>query len=210
MTLAPLTSAVNYVPLVAGQPVWMVPTEAKSFEVDQQAGLASGFDVAPMGDDGDPDLASASFSSAGIGYACGAAPSVSYAPRGGEITAGPWTAYPAECGPYPSGSQFTLAQDTMTVVAKSFAQAISSPTGDLWQPASLGSTATFTPVVVNPGQSVTVPVTIDPVFVNNTTTFQGHLYIDTFDSAVAPNYQPGAGEAIALPYEYTVDGTTAG
>ena len=209
ISLATLTSTENYVPLVAGEPAWIVPTETRSFEVDQSAGVPSTFDVAPMGDNGDPDLAASTFGSGGVGNnSCGEAPSVTYAPAGGEITPGPWVAYPAQCGPYGSSEQFTVATDTMTVVAKGFDQAITSPTGDLWQPASLGSTAPFTPVVVNPGQSVTIPVTIDPQWVHNTTTFEGHLYIDTFDSAVAPNYQLGAGEAIALPYEYTVDGTT--
>jgi hypothetical protein len=209
MTLVPLTSAENYVPLFAGEPEWMVPTETRSFEVDQQAGAASTFDIDPQNGNGDPDLAASTFGSGGVGdNSCGVSPSVSYAPPGGEITAGPWTAYPAQCGPYGNGEALAVATDTMTIVAKSFDTAITSPTGDLWPVASLASTASFTPVAVNPGQSVTIPVTIDPQWVHNTTTFGGHLYIDTFDSAVAPNYQLGAGEAVALPYEYTVDGTT--
>jgi hypothetical protein len=208
MSLATLSSAENYVPLSGEGPLWLVPTETKSLQIDQQSGLATEFDTEPI--PGDPDLAASGFSSSGIGNSCGVATSVSYAPAGGAVTPGLWEAFPSECGPYPSAAEYTVANDTMTVLTKGFDQNITSPTGDLWQPASLGSTTSFTPVAVNPGQSVTIPVTITPAFVHNTTTFEGYLYIDTIDTDVAPDGQQSGTEATALPYEYTVDGTTVG
>jgi len=209
MTVSPLTSGENYVPLFpGGNPVWFVPTETKSIEVDQQSGLAESFDLSPL--PGDPDLPASSFGSGGVGdNSCGTDASVSYAPAGGVVTNGQWQAFPDECGPYGNTAPLDIAQDTMTIMTKAFDQAFSSPTGDLFPLATQDSTASFTPVPVNPGQSVTIPVTITPQWVHNTTTFEGHLYIDTFDGAIAPDFQVATSEAIGLPYEYTVDGTTA-
>ncbi len=193
-------------------PLWLVPTETKSLAIDQEGiwlhGLpaqATEFDTEPI--PGDPDLAASGFSSSGIGYFCGTSTSVSYSPAGGSATAGLWEAFPSECGPYTNTAPFTFDQDNMTVVAKAFDQSITSPTGDFW-PLSVSGGGSFSPAVVNPGQTVTIPVTIDAQWVHNTTTFEGYLYIDTVDNDVAPYGQQSGDEATALPYEYTVDGTT--
>jgi len=214
MNLADLSSAENFVPLSGEGPLWLVPTETSSLQIDQQSLAVDGlppqatmFDTEPV--PGDPDLAASGFSSTGIGYFCGDDPSVSYGPSGGAVTPGIWEAFPSECGPYTSGAPYTVVNDTMTVEAKQFDQNITSPTGDLW-PLAVSGSGSFTPAVVNPGQTVTIPVTITPEFVHNTTTFEGYLYIDTVDNDIAPYAQQAGDEATALPYEYTVDGTTAG
>jgi hypothetical protein len=212
MNLANLSSAVNLIPISGEGPLWLVPTETKSLSIDQEGiwlhGLpaqATMFDTEPV--PGDPDLAASGFSSTGIGYSCATSTSVSYSPAGGSATAGLWEAFPSECGPYTNTAPYTFDQDNMTVVAKAFDQSITSPTGDFW-PLSVSGGGSFSPAVVNPGQTVTIPVTIDPQWVHNTTTYEGYLYIDTVDNDVAPYAQQSGDEATALPYEYTVDGTT--
>ena len=97
----------------------------------------------------------------------------------------------------------------MTATTAGFDSAASSPTGDLW----LGSTnaaATFTPYVVNPGQSVTIPVTFTPKgTVGSTVT--GTLYISD-SSFISPDLnfddQPGntpeGSDVAAFPYSYTI------
>jgi hypothetical protein len=213
MNLASLSSAENIVPLSGEGPLWLVPTETSSLQIDQQSVALQGlpsqatmFDTEPV--PGDPDLASSAFSS-GEGYFCGVDTSVSYGPSDGTVTPGLWEATPSECGPYSTTAPYTVTNDNMTVVARQFDQNITSPTGDLW-PLAVSGSGSFSPAPLNPGQTVTIPVTITPEFVHNTTTFEGYLYIDTVDSDVAPYNQESGDEATALPYEYTVDGTTAG
>jgi hypothetical protein len=208
MSLTPIAPATNFVPLTSTNPEWFVPTETSSLQVGQTSGLPTTFDVGANEDDGDPDLSGASFSSTGIGNACADSTSVNYSPAGGTVTDGEWAAFPSECGPYGPAGSYTVASDAMTVVTKGFDSAVTSPTGDLWLQ-SIGSTVAFSPVAVNPGQTVTIPVTITPQFVHNTTTFEGDLYIDTIDTDVAPYALAAGDEAVAIPYEYTVDGTTA-
>jgi hypothetical protein len=214
MNLASLSSAENIVPLTGEGPLWLVPTQTSSLQIDQQSVALQGlpsqatmFDAEPV--PGDPDLAADGFSGTGEGYFCGVDTSVSYSPSGGTVTPGLWEAFPSECGPYLTTAPYTVTNDTMTVVAKGFDQNITSPTGDLWPLAVIGS-GSFSPAALNPGQTVTIPVTITPEFVHNTTTFEGNLYIDTIDSDVPPYGQESGDEATALPYEYTVDGTTVG
>lgn len=69
---------------------------------------------------------------------------------------------------------------------------------------------TFTPIVVNPGKSVTIPVTITPSGASGTTV-TGTLYLD--DSWVVPNIVtinalsangPERSEVAAFPYSYTI------
>jgi hypothetical protein len=72
------------------------------------------------------------------------------------------------------------------------------PTGNLWKDIALG-TGNFNPLVLSPGQSGTINVTItpDPAQVGNT--ISGFLYIDTFNPAVTTG-----DEVVRIPYRYTV------
>ena len=61
----------------------------------------------------------------------------------------------------------------------------------------------FSPVVINPGQTATINVTITPSAASGTVV-SGDLYVDDFLSDVPPYGQQGGDELAALPYEYTV------
>ena len=109
------------------------------------------FDTGPY--NGDPDLASASSGPVSL---CGTTGSVSYSPADGAVTAGLWYAAPSPCGPYSNTAPLGgVATVSMTAQTKEFDPAVTSSTGDLWL-ISTNASASFSPVVINPGQTATV------------------------------------------------------
>lgn len=177
-------------------PLWFVPTQTSRVTVSQTSSLPAMFDVGSGV--GDPDLAS---SSSGL---CGTAESASYSPPGNTVTAGIWVAIPSECGPYSSPASAGTATISMTAHTKGFDPAVTSTPGDLW----IGSInpavfAPFTPVVINPGQTDTIFVTITPSGTPGTVV-KGTLYVDDLVSAVPPYFQTSGDELAAFPYTYTI------
>jgi len=200
LTLANFASGTVALPLAVAFPTWLVPTETSSVSVAQTSSLPAMFDVFPA--PGDPDLAS---SAPGSGPLCADTASVSYTPPGGTVTAGLWESAPTECGPYQvGGAPAGTATDTLTVQTKAFDPAVTSATGDLWAQ-SLSPSSSATPVTVNPGQTVTINVTITPS-ANSGSVVSGNLYVDAADLRLAPPAygQSSGSELSALPYEYTV------
>jgi hypothetical protein len=202
LTLAPQlgTSDTVTLPMMVFEPIWFVPTETSSLSLLQTSTVPAMFDFS--GPSGDPWLASSSF---GAGPLCADTASASYSPPGGTVTAGIfWSAEPTECGPYAAAAPAGSATISMTAVAKPFDPAVSSPTGDLW----LGSVdaaafATFSPLVLNPGQTGTINVTITPSGASGTVV-RGALYVDDFVSGVPP-YGIFTGDELAvIPYAYTI------
>jgi hypothetical protein len=167
-----------------------MPTESSSVSVAATASLPVEFDYGP--NQGDPDLSSS----------IGTSPSGSYTTPAGNLTNGFWFATPSEVGPYPSGAPAGTVSLSMSVSSKAFDTAVTSSTGDL-ELAATNPATTFSPVVINPGQSATVNVTITPSG-SSGTVVNGTLYIDDFLTNVPPYGQQGADELIGLPYSYTV------
>jgi hypothetical protein len=165
--------------------------------VTQTSSLPAMFDVSPVA--GDPDIAS---SSGGPGALCSTTESAAYTPSGGTVTAGLWGGGPAECGPYSTAAPAGTATISMTAQTKAFDTAVTSAPGDLWLLATNPS-ASFSPVTINPGQTVTVNVTITPSAAPGTVV-SGDLYVDDFASGVPPYDQLSGDELAAIPYEYTV------
>jgi hypothetical protein len=178
-------------------PTWIVPTETSSLSVAQTSSLPAMFDYGPYS--GDPDIASAA---AGSGPLCANSESSSYAPSGGTVAAGVWSAGPSECGPYPAPAPAGTATMDVSATIKAFDSAVTSSTGDIWL-LSVNPTASVKPVVIAPGQTVTINVTITPNAAVGTVV-SGHLYVDDFLSNVEPYGQQTGDELSALPYEYTV------
>jgi hypothetical protein len=198
LTLAPFDQAAGLaLPLTGNPPLWLVPSETASVSVQASASLPIMFDYGP--DPGDPDLGS---SSSGPGPLCTTTPSASYSPPGGTVPAGGWFASPTECGPYSGPAPAGTVSTTMTVLAKGFDPAVTSDTGDLWTE-SLNPADTFSPIVLAPGETATVNVTITPSGPSGTQV-SGHLYVDDFVSAVPPYAQSSADELAAIPYTYTI------
>jgi hypothetical protein len=199
ITLAPVGGSSDTVslPMTGAFPTWFVPTQTSNLSVTQTSSLPGMFDFIPFA--GDPDIAS---SSSGPGALCSTTESASYSPSGGTVTAGLWEGGPTECGPYSAVAPAGTATISMTALTKAFDPAVTSPPGDLWLLATNPSTP-FAPVTINPGQTVTVNVTITPSAAPGTVV-AGHLYVDDFASGVAPYDQQSGDELTALPYEYTV------
>ncbi len=127
-----------------------------------------------------------------------------------SIADGDWTITPFLVGPTgKSAATSVTASTSMTATTAPFDPTVSSPTGDLWL-GSVNASNTFTPTVVNPGQSVTIPVTITPAGASGTKV-TGTLYLD--DSSVVPSIVtfnalstngPEGSEVAAFPYSYTI------
>jgi hypothetical protein len=132
-----------------------------------------------------------------------------YIPRGGVVEPGFWLAAPTEIGPFPPGGGSASAEATFAMFAttKPFDPAVLSPTGDLWFQ-SFNPAYTFSPVDLQPGESVTVNVVITPSGPPGTIV-SGNLYVDGFVSSLARRTNlgtpaPTADEIAAFPYAYTI------
>jgi hypothetical protein len=186
-------------PLSGAPPEWFVPSQTSSVSVTSTSSLPTMFDFG-MGQ-GDPDIGSTGPSP---GPLCATTESASYTPPGGQVGNGVWYAAPGECGPYPSTAPAGTVSSTMTVTTQQFDSAITSATGDLMLTATNPAT-TVTPVLINPGASATIDVTITPSG-SAGTVVNGTLYVDTFATGTLnAAYAQFAGDELAgLPYSYTV------
>ncbi|MBS0422647.1 MAG: S8 family serine peptidase [Proteobacteria bacterium] len=112
---------------------------------------------------------------------------------------GTWNVVPALIGPFGASGALTHPV-TMTALAtmKKFDLTMSSDTGDAWAAFTLGD-GTVNPLVLGPGESGTINLTIKPSAASVGKSVTGFVYIDTFNSAV------GTGdEVVRIPYSYTV------
>jgi subtilase family protein len=196
LKLAPLSPATGLtLPLTTGPPLWLVPSHTSGVSVSLKASLPAMFDYSPVA--GDPDLASG-----GGSAACATSESASYHPVSRLVTPGIWDAFPSECGPYSAPAPAGTADMAMSVTASAFDPAVTSAAGDLWLE-SVDSSATFSPVLIMPGATATIKVTIKPAAAKGSHV-SGHLYIDDFVGGVPPYGQAAGDELVALPYKYTV------
>ncbi len=177
----------------AATPQWLVPTQTSSVSVAATATLPIEFDYGPF--NGDPDL----YGAPGSGNTA----SGSYTPGAGLLQQGFWYANPDEIGPYPHAAPKGFANVSMTVTTKPFDPAVTSPTNDFWL-LSIGQLTSFAPVLLNPGQSTTVNVTITPQGASGTVV-NGALYVNSYLGSVPPGI-PEGNELAVLPYSYTVGG----
>jgi len=177
-------------------PQFLVPSHTTSIKATVSSSAPLFFDITyPYGD---PDVISTTGKTATASYSAA------------DVGPGEWTVTPFLTGPTGKNPANDVnANVSMTATTAGFDPAVSSPTGDLW----LGSTnasATFTPYVVNPGQSVTIPVTITPSGTAGSTV-SGTLYLAdssfispdlNFDDQ--PGFTPEGSDVAAFPYSYTI------
>jgi hypothetical protein len=198
ITLAGLTQTSGLtLPLTGNVPEWFVPTQASSATVSQTASLPAMFDFGP--NQGDPDISSHNPSA---GPLCATSATASYNPPGGTVQNGVWFAAPSECGPYPGPAPAGTVSSSMTVQAKQFDTSVTSDTGDIML-AAINPAATVAPVIINPGQTATINVTITPSGASGSKV-SGTLYADDLLDNVPPLGQFAANELAALPYSYTI------
>jgi hypothetical protein len=195
--LAAQTTSTLTLPNLSGTvPTYLVPSHSTALQTTVSSSKPLFFDYTWTF--GDPDLISTVGTTASGAYS---------AP---EVAPGDWTVTPFLVGPTGKNAAPPVsATVSMTATAAAFDPAVSSPTGDLWL-GSVNAAASFTPYVVNPGQTVTIPVTITPGGTPGSTV-TGTLYVDdssfipgavTFND-LAGNFPEGS-DVAAFPYEYTV------
>ncbi|HUJ06618.1 MAG TPA: protease inhibitor I9 family protein [Streptosporangiaceae bacterium] len=190
VTLGALDQATGLaLPLTGNPPFWFVPSETTSVSVAATASLPIMFDFGP--NQGDPDLVSTT----------GTTASGSYTP-GENVTDGVWFAAPSEIGPYPSAAPAGTVSTTAQVTTQTFDPAITSSTGDVML-AAINPKATFSPLVIGPGQTATIDITITPSGTSGTIV-TGDLYVDDLLTNVPPYGQEGADELAAIPYRYMI------
>ena len=196
-SLAAQSTSSLILPNVTGVvPVYLVPSHTTALKTTVSSSAPLFFDFTyPYGD---PDVISTTGKTATGTFSAS------------NVGAGDWTVTPFLVGPTgKKGAKNVTATVSMTATTAGFDPAVSSPTGDLW----LGSTnpaAAFTPYVVNPGQSVTIPVTITPAGPHGSTV-TGTIYLSdsSFNSTdvsfnQVPGNSPAGSDVAAFPYSYTI------
>jgi hypothetical protein len=172
--------------------VYLVPTHTTSLAEQASTTGPQPIEFDSAGPAGDPDLASTQGSLASLAFSAN------------PIEQGLWDIAPSEVGPFganPGPSE--TATTSMSVTTAAFDNDVSSPTGDLWQ-TSADPNAPFNPVVVEPGQSATIPVTITPSAPPGSTV-SGTLYVDDSYFLLYEFFNGLNGNDVsAVPYTYTV------
>jgi hypothetical protein len=199
VSLAGATPSTVNVPITGTPPEFVVPSHTTSITASASASVGIFFDY--EWSFGDPDLLSNS-------APYGTNPSGTFSSS--AVADGTWTITPFQDGPDGAhGVAPAVTQTAMTATTAAFDPAVTAPTGDLWLE-SVDANATVHPVIVDPGQTVTIPVTITPGAAAGTTV-SGTLYLDDaslVDGAVTENALTGvfpqASDVAAFNYEYTV------
>jgi hypothetical protein len=197
VNLAPQTTATLTLPNVTGVvPTFLVPSHTTTVKATVSSTAPLFFDFSyPFGD---PDLISSSGKTATGSFS---------AP---DISPGNWTVTPFLVGPTgKKPAKNVTASVSMTATTSAFDPAVSAPTGDLWL-GSTNATTGFTPYVVNPGQSVTIPVTITPAG-SPGSVVSGTIYLadsslvsgEVTYNELSGNYPEGS-DLAAFPYRYTI------
>jgi hypothetical protein len=186
-------------PLVVNLPQWFVPTQTTNVTASSTASLPIMFDFGA--NQGDPDISS---HNPGPGPLCATSETASYAPvDGGAVTPGVWFQGPSECGPFPpGGAPAGTVSSSLSVTTKGFDTSVTSATGDA-NLAAINPATPIAPVIINPGDTATINVTITPSGASGTQV-SGTLYVDDLVDNVPPFDQFSADELAGLPYAYTI------
>jgi Subtilase family len=198
INLVPVTTSQTTVPISSPNiPLYVVPTHTTSVTASATAPAPIYFDFWAAW--GDPDLVSTTGTTATGSFSSN------------PVTSGNWGITPFQKGPTasPNGDTPVNANTTMTVTTAAFDQAVTSATGDFWLQA-INANAPLHPVLVQPGQSATIPVTITPSGASGSVV-NGTLYVDDLSTAsgaatwneIGPNVSE-ASDLAAIPYEYTI------
>jgi hypothetical protein len=116
-----------------------------------------------------------------------------------EVPWGEWVIFPSLIGPYgPSGPPTEPVQTSVFALMKPFDSTMVADTGDAWLVLVSGSDI-FNPLVLAPGQSGTINLTITPDPSKIGQTVKGYIYLDTYSNVFF------TGDEVArIPYSYTI------
>jgi Peptidase inhibitor I9 len=199
INLSSTTDATVPVPITGAPPTFVVPSHTTSITADASASAGIFFDFSQVF--GDPDLMSDSqpFGENPTGTLTSSA-----------VADGAWTITPFQDGPDGNHGVPPVSTTTsLTATTAAFDPAVAAPTGDLWLE-SVDPGTVIDPVVVDPGKTVTIPVTITPDAAPGTTV-SGTLYLDdgfligggVTENGLTGTFPQGS-DVAAFNYEYTV------
>ena len=178
-----------------------VPTDTSAIAAAAQSTVPITFDY--VSDDGysDPDLPSANAGTTAVGV---------FARN--PVQQGFWSVNPLEVGPTPSGgAPAAPASVAMVALTQAFDPSVVPSTGDLWLDAT-NPNETLSPVVVQPGQTATIPVAITANGPRGSTD-SGVLYVDDLQlysalsaipTTAGPLTTPNGNQLAAIPYSYRI------
>jgi hypothetical protein len=177
-------------PLNTGSPTFFVPSETTAVAVLAQATRPIMFDYGPFA--GDPDLPSDVNGTTAVGSF-----------HANPVTTGLWFASPSELGPTPAaGGVPGSATFDFVAQTKGFDTAVTTPATDLWLGA-VSNVGELNLVTVQPGETVTIPVTITPSGKKGTVV-RGTLYVDQLAIDNSDVSNEAANELAGIPYQYTI------
>jgi hypothetical protein len=193
---APSSSSSGYpLPITSQEPVWIVPTQTSSIQAAASATVPIEITYSFNPNLGDPSLLGPPTT--------GDNAAGSYTPAGGTVVPGVWAATAGELGPYgPGGATPGFFNMSLTATMRKIDPAVTSDTNDFWIEA-LNPAEPFSPLVLNPGQTGVIDVTITPSGAAGTVV-RGDLFVDTFLSVISPYDETSGDETAALPYTYTI------
>jgi hypothetical protein len=177
-------------------PLYLVPPLTTKLSAKVTAPAKAFFDLSyPFGD---PDLISSSGKTSAVNFSAN------------DIPNGDWAVTPFLVGPDgANGAKAVTAHVSVSATTHPVDSSVHSPTGDLWA-GSTNPGAGFTPYVVDPGQTITIPVTIT-VPNNAGATVTGTLYVGsaTFNSGLVTDNDltgnfPTSSYVAAFPYSYKI------
>ncbi|MGA8016246.1 MAG: S8 family serine peptidase [Candidatus Dormiibacterota bacterium] len=190
-TILPLTAlfaspANEPLPITNGGliPQFLVPPYSPEMEMAATSTVPITLDTSP--DFGTPDVEAFSFGDAAIALA-----------TADDLPASIWSCAPSEQGPFATTAPNTTYSCGALAVTDAFAGDVSTSAGNLWGDLELG-TSTYDPLVLNPGQSGTISVTITPTDPVGTQV-SGFLSLETFNFNTLSSDQ-----LVSFPYAYTV------
>jgi len=193
-TALPLANAP--VTLPGGYALYWVPTQVRQIEFKAQSSVPIMMDVNPL---------------TGWNFGMTLSPDILAKPSGPdtvvaslsapEVPFGQWVTGPALIGPFGADGAPPLTNVTTTATAwmKPFDTAVVADSGDLWPLFASGTSdfSSYTPLVLKPGQSGTIRVTITPPNQPGKTV-SGSLYINRWLFTNTGN------EMVRIPYTYTI------
>jgi hypothetical protein len=206
LNLVSLNDAAVQVPLsgASSLPLFLVPSHTSAIDATASVDGSTPIMLDAQAPAGDPDIGS------------NTGTSVSGSFSSDPVAAGAWDVAPDVVGPFGAmGVPNENATTGMTTTSNAFDPAVTSSTGDMWQgsvnPSALSG---LSPVVIGPGQTGTITVTITPSGSSGSQN-SGTLYVDAEDlfqfqvntnvvNLNTGNPEPNGSEVAAIPYRYTV------
>jgi hypothetical protein len=175
-------------------PTFLVPTETSQIDARSSTDGPQPIAFDMTSPAGDPD----------VGSTTGATATASHAAQ--PVTQGLWAVVPQEVGVFGQGPGPTeTTTSAMTATFRQFDLGVTSETGDLWQ-GSIDSSAIagFNPIILDPGQSFSIPVHITPNGASGTVV-RGTLYVDDTNLILFQAFlEPNGDHVAAVPYKYTI------